>query len=301
MGNRHTIYAVNTSGGLIDGCRSNEIDEAITTIVEGTDGKVDPEFAAIMNAEPNIGFETRAIATGLGIAGISGLGYVSALTAYLQALTQGGTRAGTGSHFTVASAAGLLIPRTLTAQQNSPAMLSLMAYCRSSDGLTHPWTITGAQDLGGSPVTDELFTLGPCNLAGSLLTEIVDVSVDFGITITSDPSTNGLPYPTFYAILERKPTIRIRTKDGDALDDFGPGGLAIDASVDIYFRKIAEGGTRIANATASHIKISVDEGIIHVGTWTGEHAESGGVEINIVPTYDGTNAILAISTGSAIT
>ena len=99
----------------------------------------------------------------------------------------------------------------------------------------------------------------------------------------------------------RQPSITIRTAEALALNTFGLAGTAqgVTDSV-VYFRKKDEGGTVVANATEEHISFTVDEGIITVDDVTGPHGDILGSQVVITPTYDGTNAIMAIDTTAAI-
>ena len=90
-------------------------------------------------------------------------------------------------------------------------------------------------------------------------------------------------------------------QDALSLNTFGLDGTAQGATDSyVYFKKVAEGGTRVADATAEHIKFNVDEGIITVDS---TDADDGGIAtstVRITTTYDGTNAPIVVSTTSAI-
>ncbi|HUX16964.1 MAG TPA: hypothetical protein VMW52_10865, partial [Phycisphaerae bacterium] len=68
----------------------------------------------------------------------------------------------------------------------------------------------------------------------------------------------------------------------------------------IYLRAVEENKDRHANAETEHIKIAVDDGIIYVSDLSGDANTPYNGEVTIEPTWDGTNAVLAITTGQAI-
>jgi len=301
---RHTLYAVDVEGTVIGGCRSNEFDPGIDELVEVGDGAYDAQFACLMSGMPLINFSAYPIATALAAIGLDGEAYAAAgdpVVCFLQEIVSGGLQGGATSHIKLTSAQGLVVPRSITARQGEPALINYVVYCLSSDGLTHPWTIAADQSLAGSPTTAEMYTLGPANVNGAAVGAVQEVEIDFGIEVSRDPAEDGLPYPTFYAILNRRPSIRIRTLNGDNFSTFGGAGAAQGATDSVvYLRKLAQDGARVANATAEHISFTIDEGRINPLPWSAEQGGPGSLELRITPTDDGTNDVLAISTTAAI-
>jgi hypothetical protein len=109
----------------------------------------------------------------------------------------------------------------------------------------------------------------------------------------------GHAYPTFCGVSTRQMTCAINGLDISALSTFGLNGLAL-TTFKSFFRKIAEGGVRVAEVTASHIKFSGTEGMLLPRGARGPNNRPLTGEWNIVPTFDGTNSTVAVSTGSAI-
>ena len=102
--------------------------------------------------------------------------------------------------------------------------------------------------------------------------------------------------------MSRKPKITIKTTDVISLSTFGLSGVAQGGTDSvIYLRKVAEGGARVQDGTAEHISFTVDEGMITVTGIDANDGEVANSTIEITPTFDGKNDILAIGTAVAIT
>lgn len=305
----YTLYAINinkTADVLLKQIVSQSMSAGLRKIIEASDGEVDPRYVAVMDQRPTMGFSTTDIKTALDLAGISGHeidvddGAQGALEMFFQKLAEGGTRAGAGNHMKLAVNEGILIPVTLSASQGGRATLTYLCVC-TYDGTNNPIVIAISQDLAaGTPGTAVLWTLGPIELNGTLVNGIVDVSINFGIDLRIDAS-DGEHWARFVAIMNRQPSVSFSTPDVGLFNTLGLSGAAQGATDSlVYLRKLAEGSTRVADATAEHIKITVDEGHINVEDITTEHGQRAGVTGIITPTYDGTNAILAIDTAAAI-
>jgi hypothetical protein len=276
-------------GQMVD----QNINLGISRFLEGSDGEVDNRYVSISEQRPMIGFTTTALAVALGVAGISGTpldvdtpATKGSLEAFLQLLVEGGTRAATATMLTINE--GILIPRTLSASQGAVARLSLEAHA-TYDGTNDPIVILAAQTIPTvTPGVAELFTLGPVQLNGVAVNGVVD--------------SDGEVWPRFVAIMRRSPTISFTTPDAGILTTLGITGDAQGATDSVvYFRKIAEGGTRELDATAEHIKISIDDGMVHVEDLSASHGARHGVRCTLIPTWDGTAAVMVIDPASAIT
>lgn len=301
---RYTIYAVDTENGVLSGISDDNLELGNDDMhVEG-DGDISPTFVARMIADPMYRFSTTELEVALGaiLTGAEGpfLSYSTRVDRYMRQIQNQGTRTTGTTHIRVASAQGLLIAETLSIPMNGPATLDLIAHALSSDGLVHPWIVTNNVALPASPGLVNKFTLGCVLINGTQVTDLEEVNIDFGFDLTSDPTDKGLPYPTFKGIMTYRPTIRVRTKNALALSTFGPGPLPIDASdVVIQLRQIRQDGTRWpdVNVPPKHITITIDEGMINVPSGDSGQGEQNTAEIQILPTEDGVNDILAIATG----
>ncbi len=295
----YTLYAVKINSTLIDQVREQRIDAGLRELIVSGDGAVDAKYAALMDIDPKMTFQTTDIAGFLGICGISGLA-VTEVILYFQKTTESGIRAGAGAHKTVTVSAGLVLPRTISARQGGEAVLAFDVVLISSDGLTSPLTIASGQDLASGATVDAVFTLGPWKLNGSMQEGIQSLDVDFGLR-ERIYKHSGLPYPVRVHIEERKPRVRLRTTDVPFFTANDLDGVAQGATASlVWFRKLNREGVRVANATAEHIKFTIYDGIWKAGTVGGSHPSEQMADVEIEPISDGTNPILGVSAASAI-
>ena len=307
----YTLYAVNVdiaagegSDILIDQIQEFSLDPAIQHALIGADGGVYNTYVAVMGQAPVLGFTTTKIAAVLAKCGLTGLAIkadVDELGAqfWFQKLVEGGTRAAGASHLLMTVKQGIIIPRTLNAAPDAPATLSYEAVA-TYDGTNDPVVIAASQALVGSPGVSEAFTVGKVMINGAQLEGIQNISIDFGIQLTVIKA-DGLVWPTYVAVMKIQPMITIGTVEIGSLNTYGLTGTAQDASDSIvYLRKLSEGGSRVADVTAEHISFTIDAGHISVQNANASQDGNAMAQVQIVPTYDGSNAPLAINTAVAI-
>jgi len=311
--NLYTLYGVNiaaTSPVFLGQIRDWGVSAGISEFLEGSDGDVDARYAAVNEQRMSVSFTTRDIKAALDAAGISGRQIdvdtpdtLGAIECWFQVIDKGGTRKAGGSgdnHTKLTLSDGILLPRQLQASQGQLAEISYDALL-TYDGSNNPIVIDTTANLSGTPGTSVLWTLGPVSINGAAINGVTDLTVDCGIEEIVEGS-DGEVWPRYSAIMSRRPSITFRTPDAGLLNTLGITGAAQGASDSlVYLRKVAKGGMRVADGTAEHIKIAIDDGRITVREARGTHGERLGVKVQITPVYDGTNEVLAITTASAIT
>jgi hypothetical protein len=108
---------------------------------------------------------------------------------------------------------------------------------------------------------------------------------------------DGQVWATYVSIQFRQPSFMLVTTDPTIIDTFGIVGTAISASdVVLYLRKMAEGGTRVADDGGAHVSFTLDEGIITCEDVSANQDGIAQATLRVDPTFDGTNAIIVIST-----
>lgn len=306
IGNIHTIGAIVVSGSPafnLDGIEQASIDPAVALTIQNAGGQVDPSYVAVMSQSPTVTFTCTDIATALANAGISGLAIAStgatSIDLFFTKAAQGSTRTSGSTHGRVRAVEGILVPQTLSARQDQHTTIQYR-FVATYDGTNNPFTFTFSQALPHTPSVDELFTVGKVSINGTELDGVVGIDIDFGIELIVERS-GGDVYPTYVAIGQRRPKIEIATKEIPSLSTFGLSGTA-QTSTDsvIYLQKVSENATRVAAATAEHISLTIDDGIIHCGEYGGSNNVSAEGRVVIQPTWDGTNAIMVINTATAI-
>lgn len=308
MGDRHTLYAVNidTVGAgdvLIDQLENFGLNPNTVKALGHAGGAVDPTFVSVNQQSPAINFSTSMLATVLAKCGIAGLKITSDVDElgaqfFFQKMDELGTRATGANHIKVTMAKGLLIPTTLSANQGGNAMLSVEAHAVYDESVD-PLVIATSQELPAAGSVSELFTVGPVSINGAALNDVVGININFGVNLLIDP-TDGLVWPRWLNINTRQPVITIDCRDVAQLGTLGLLGAAQDANDSIiYLRKRSEGAALVADDVAEHISFSIDEAHIDVVSIGG--AVPLGCQVRIRPTYDDTNAIMAINTATTIT
>ena len=270
----------------------------LSEILERGSGTVDNEFAAVGEAKPMLSFTTTALATVLGLVGLDGYAITSQTDFYFAQVAQGGMRGGAGTHIKMTLTNGMVVPKSLSASQGQPAKLTYDLYPISTDGVTAPIVIATAQSLPTIPIVSELFTLGPAWVNANALAALQSMNWEFSPQM-EHVAGDGQAYPTFCGMTGRSYSCALNMLDLTALSTLGLNGLPL-ANFRTFLRKIVKGSTRVADATASHIKISGTTGMLLPRGARGPNNRPLSGDWNIVPTYDGTNACVALSTASAI-
>jgi hypothetical protein len=295
----YTLYAADIDGSLIDQISSFGINSGLEQFIQYADGAVDPTYTAVKSLVPRLTFSTNAIASAMAIASMDGAAISSAANFFLQQIKQGGTRWTGSKHIKLAVTSGMVFPRSINAGHDAPAEMQyeVLALTDSSNDAV---VITADQALTGTPAADELFVAGPVYINGSQVPGVQSINIDFGINeilLGGDGDLN----PSFSAIGTRTPKITIETFHADVLATYGLDGVAQGATDSkIYLRKVQQGGSRVADGTAEHILFTVAAGHIGIGDSSMNSGDPQTVSLEITPSYDGTNDILAFSSASAI-
>lgn len=308
--NVYTLGAASLNGTTIDQCQSLQLDPGIEEILEGGDGTYLDTYIAVGTQKPILDLETSKIAVALGLTGFEGVKTDSnGFDAYLQKVVSGGARAAGSSHgkLSIAQNNGLILPTTLTlpgSDQRKLGTLGLKAHAFSSDG-NAPLVFAVGQAYSITPDTDEGFVAGPASLNGTSLDGVGGVSCDFSISI-DDVYVDGEQYPSLIWIVSIKSKWTIDILDLDAFKSSGglltPLGAAQAATDSIlYGRKVAEGGGRVADVTAEHLKFTFAAGRHKFGTINAPHGSKADAQIVIMPTDNGSDDYVGINVASAIT
>lgn len=289
----------------IFGINDSNVSEGLTEVLAHGAGAVDPSMVALLSIEPMSSVTVTELAKVLAVVGIDGLCIGSTQTYltvefYFAQIGKCAPRLGSSQHIKLTMNEGLIIPTQIQASQGQTATLGLEFHA-SYDGTNVPLTVAVSQSIPAASQITEQFTLGPGSINGTDLKGIQQTTVNFGLTTVKEHAS-GEVYPTFIGITSRNPSIEYRTKKMTSINTFALTGTA-QSSTDswTYFRKQAANGTLTADATAEHIKVSVDDGIITAPSSSASNNQTGDTTVRIAPVYDGSNAILAITTASAIT
>lgn len=269
------------------------------TPVAGTNsGELDVNTYYGGRAEPRVTFSSTNVSSVVGVANICTAGIsvsTGTITIPFQKRANQSTFAAGLSHFTVSGTNGLIFPTTFSCNQDDDgAVANLECYFRSTDGVTNPIATNSSQALASQTFIG-LYGLGPCNLLGTALSEVVGISVGTGIEVRTESHNGGL-YPDRIYIVRRRPFFDLTFNDFDDIDTIIPDAVwtSIGSNCDAYFRQRAGTGYT-ANGSAAHIKFTLSSGVIDLNSLRASGADSGQATVRVWGTS------LTAAAGSTIT
>lgn len=254
-------------------------------------GAVDPKAHVLAYADAAISFGTQDLATYWGIVSptvgvaLTGAGATFRLQ---ERSTLDGVWETSTTHETFTCAKGLIVPMSLSAQQDSNTGCVLQSTLFTlHDGSTDPIVHNTGVDFATAPApafTSEFF-LGPVYHNSSEITGITGVEIDFGIKFVP-VRTSGQVHATLGAIVQRAPVIKFTTLKADATATINIFLRALSGVLAVYLWKGSDAGSRVAVGTGAHNKISCATGV-----WSDEN-------ISVSDNNDGTVAITVMPTGT---
>ena len=299
------IFAVQIDAAadiFFTGITNQSVNPGVQKVLQSGDGRVDNIFVAAGKVQPLATFTSTQIKTVIDTCGIIGkkIDATNILKIYFQQYDLGGTRK-TGSTLMMMTVnSGLLVPTTITLEDGQPGEAALELHA-VWDGTNKPFVISTGVAAPAAPIPTEFFTTGPIQLNGVATEGVQTITLDFGNSVIKKGG-DGEVYDTFVAIDKRAPKITYTLTDVTLANTQTIDGVGQSASDSIvYFTKMAAGGTRVADVTAEHIKITIDDGYL---CWlAAQGADEGPADLNeeIQPVWDGTADVLVFNTASAIT
>ncbi len=301
--NIHTAAGVST---FLDAIKSYAPDMGVELIEESGGSETDREFVSIRAVSPKMaisstdlsflatcGFLGIPIAPAVGAPGVVAWGREQLSGALPTAI-------GTTNHLQMTVSDGLLVPMSIRASHNQVAEFTMMLYAILGVTPTYSKSVpmlfeTGKAITTGAGQVANIYTAGPIKYDSRLVLGILDLSVDFGISVQQEGDTGDV-YPSQVPIISRNPKINFTTKDAELIATIGDG-FAITTFA-AYFTKCTANGQRVAAATATHIKVNATAGVITPAALTFAHRVAGVTPYTFTPAKN-TN-VIAISTTSAI-
>lgn len=141
------------------------------------------------------------------------------------------------------------------------------------------------------------------------LTGVMNYSIDFGINLIKESSAGSIDHE-YLAQMDKAGKINIQSTDLSFLATCGMAGLfiipdATHAGVELYFRKISNGGLPIAIATTTHLKALVSDGLMVPTKVSASHNQLAKLDLMLhailgsVATYSQSTPV-TLSSGTAI-
>jgi len=301
---QHGLWAVVVDSTVLGGITALNVRSGSQVRGEPRSNEVYNRFLSLVEQKPVLTFTTEAIAAALDLCGVVGLdidGLTNGLIYYAQQHDDGGTRKSGANHRKYVLRDGILIPQRLTVDHRGDASLDYMAAV-TYDGVNDPITWSENQSLPAGIADSQRFTIGAVELEAKTLTHITHLELDFGITATPESADSDI-WDTIVSIEKIAPTLRLRGKDPTWLKSttIPLTGLAIThANTNIYLRKRSVGGTFVADATAEHIKLTM-EGMATIDqVFDARGNATGETDVVVNGRYDGANTPIVVDTTSAL-
>lgn len=251
-----------------------------------------PTVAALMYQEPTIDLETFDVKGMLDIAGVDPL--VSTGTTLYFAKMDGPTVASGSVHLSIAANDPLVALSRISTSQGQVASATYGVHPIYQDA-TVPLTFSNSAALPTAESLNALFTIGPVEF-NSVTFESTQWTYDTGLTITKE-SSKGDVYPTVAAVTKREPVFSGDVLDVD--DSVVMFGLT-EANAEVWLRKLDEGGTRVAEATAEHIQFLLVAALSFGNQKSGDWGATAKDSWTMRPVKSGVNAVVTIDTTAAI-
>jgi len=273
----------------------------LTRVMFDGGGQIDSTGVATLLSDQRLTFSTTDIKALLDVAGINGKKLVTPndfLAAFWQQYDQGGLIKAGSTHLKILINEGLLIPRIISVTQGAEASIDCEAI-PTFDGTNDPLVVSDSQALVTRVNASQLWTLGKATI-NSVDIEIQSLNIDFGIQ-EKVVGADGDVFNTFVAIDKRDPSITFDSFDISKLTSFVHQGSDPGGTFVCYLRKLKAGGTRVADATAEHIKFTINDYQISPENTNAAKDGQAGTSYSIKPVFDGSNNIIVIDTASIIT
>lgn len=301
-----TDYSVQVGSNYVDGITSASVNQQLSTMVEAADGNVFATFGSLVKGAPAARFSTLDVAAGITRAGTQSVAIGSnpaSVILFFRSRAAGGSNAAgnAGTHVSCTIAAGMLVPRRISARSGGNASMDVEVFGSNSSG-TDPFAYSNSANLpGNTPGVAQVWTIGKVVLNSTVLDGLESIDVDFGVGVGIEARDSDV-FPSFVYVTGQRPTIRVK---GVHIDQLAGAAITADgfyytaAQVVFYFRARAEGGTFVADGTASHIKFTLGKCRVDP---IGIEGDPKNVDLLITPWLDtgGPTNPIAVNTASAI-
>ena len=272
VANKYRLAAVKIGTVVIGQITDESYSPAAALMMADNSATGQEIIAGVDLTDVRAAFSTTAVKTALATLGLAAIDLAAAAAVLYFAKYTAGGAVGSATYATVTIAKGIAYVTSIAASLGQPASVSVAIVGASADGTTAPHVV--ASGVAAPTMTaGELYTLGEP-------AAITSLSIDSGIAAIVDRADLDV-FNTFVAAEPARPRIRYTTADLE--DD------EISTAVDEFtLANVPQGGTR----GIAPITFSLNQSLAHVTTVGGSPF---GSEIEVVPTFDGTNAPIVIT------
>ncbi len=268
--------------------------------------QIDPTYASVRSIAPVISVDTLDVSLAISTIGIAGLASTT-FEMWFVPITSGAVAVPAAGAMKVSGTVGLAMLGSITGDggENATEASATIELHALGTASVAPFLVSSAQTPPAAVELAATYYLGPVTFNGRTY-DPTNLSINPGLEIAKRQS-DGLAWHTFASFPRRASTIEISTEQVLALDDMTAtagadeieGGIITDFVA--YLRKSTIGITRVANATAEHVKLTVAKAMIVPGSTGGALDGFATQSVTITPLSTGGNPSMAFSVVSAIT
>lgn len=242
----------------------------VQKLIARAGGSVDPAAVIEVARENEIRMRTGDIATVLSaVSAVNGLLVTSTGEIQFQQRADGGTYKTTSEHVTLNSTKGLLLPQSISASQDAQDAAGLeISYVPYRVGVNAPIIVNVNQSLVGAPAISTVYKLGPIVFENTRLSDIQDMSTNFGLTHKHWRGSGDVAAATG-SIELRDPTMEFSGRNLELAKSIGGGAIQITNGITQYYRRAG-----YADNTSNHIAISLSGGTYEVTDLDGQGEQS---------------------------
>ncbi len=294
---------------VVGGTTAEDVDVQAEILNEPTSGESHAQFIAITGERPRGDFTTLNVAKMLAICGVEGinLATVAPGAAFFGArFGQGKSVPDPGNvHRKYAFLLGGIFPNVLSVDHGGNASLTCNLISVSSDGVVAPLIVSENVALPAGLNDSERFGLGKISLFSNVYNGATSVQVNFGLGIETKGSGGDL-YDTLVFVGPIAPTVVIRGINPEWVGTAAGqtpivGRPLLHANTTIYFRAREDQKTFFSDATAKHMKITLNGLVVPTKVIASSGTQPGECELTITGKHDGTNSPFVLSIDQTIT
>jgi hypothetical protein len=286
----------------IDVLTNATIDAGVSNMTERPAGHVSPMFTANQNQRPMVEFTTPQLDQVLGAVTLAGLS-AGTISCFLKTgSVTGNTARASSAHKKLDIASSCVYWTSLRLPHNGMGEITVRIQA-AYDGTNDPFVYTGSVALSGTLSAGNFFGAGPVSINGTTLGGVQSITVDSGINMIQAGGESE-EFDTFVGIQDSAPVVTIQFLQEYNWSSVGLRGTTLNGTTGLVFygRKYSNRGSRVANATAEHIKFTGLNGIVNPVNTTGQRSSpiSDTIRVTLV---SGSDSVLplTLSTASAIT
>ena len=232
------LFSLKTPSIELFQVQNSQLAPGLQQIMDAPSGHTQPMSRAVIQANPEITFQTTQLTTLLASCGIFGSSLSGGNTDLtLRRISNLGTRYANNAsqHQRFRATSGMLYWRSLSVSHAGIATADCrLALCY--DGTNPILTPAGSVTVSGTATSVEQFTLGPVAINGTTIEGISDISIALNHQMFEQAADGNL-HNTMVAVDRIDPVITINTLSSQLWNTYGINGTAL-TSLTIYQRRI---------------------------------------------------------------